>query len=322
MKDKFINSNKSEKLTVHVTMIILIITLLILYFIYDMIFLIALFVGSLCLECLFIVWSIGVKKSISKNKSKLNKDSDEEIRYITKKDLVLNAKNVGKYINYRRIESFEVLDDLILIDDKEYILNNKYSENLCFCENIDRINLLDVVSFKHEEDNKYDKDTIGAYVGDNKIGLLFKGSCRNMLIDSVKYNKYKVKSFVYYKSTKLNRIGIKIGYYSLVNDNETIITSLLKIDKKDKLTDKKRSEEILSLQVNDKVILEKHIDNDRILVLSQSGNELGEINESVSNNIINNVELLRTVYAKVISIDVANKNVTIKVYIQNNKKVE
>ena len=323
MKDKFINSSKQEKATVHITMCVLSVSLLVLLLIYHMIIIGVFLLASIVLESLFIYWSKDRYKLNELNKPlpKVNSNVNDVNALISDKDLVLNDKNVGKYINYRRIESFEILDDLILVGEEEYILNNKYSENLCFCENIDIVNLLDIVSFKHEESNEFDKDTIGAYVGENKIGLLFKGSCRNMLIDSVKYNKYYVKSFVYYKSVKLNRIGIKIGYYSKVVENETYVSSLLKTDKKDMLTNKKRYEEFSELSVSDKVILEKYIDNDRILVLSQRGYELGELPVGLSNTIINNVELLKKVYAKVESIDIDSKDFCIKIYIQNNKKV-
>lgn len=316
MKDKFINASNKEKIIVHIVMSLLCICLTVLIVIkFDLT--VAMLLGiSLVIELLFIYLHLFkcvrfIKKEKHNNKI-VNVVSEEE-PLITKKDLIFNVNNKGKYINFRRIEAFATLDELITVDGKEYILNNKYSENLCFVENIDCVNLLDNVLFKHDPDNAFDKDTIVAYVGTNKIGLLFKGSCRDMLCESVKYNKYLVKSFVYYKSVKQNRIGIKIGYYSLVNDSNVIITSLIKTNKIDRLTDEKRSKSIFELENNEKVILEHHYGNDRIMVYSQSGFELGELDDKASKNILEKCESLQGVYA---SISKNSSNILVKVYIK------
>ena len=106
MKDKFINASNKEKITVHIVMSLLCICLTVLIVIkYDLT--IAILLGiSLVIELLFIYLHLFKCVRFSKKEKHNNKiinvvSEDEPL--ITKKDLVFNVNNKGRYINFRRI---------------------------------------------------------------------------------------------------------------------------------------------------------------------------------------------------------------------------
>ena len=77
--------------------------------------------------------------------------------------------------------------------------------------------------------------------------------------------------------------GDKFVLEKIKQSNKPVILVLNKIDR---LTDEKRSKSIFELENNEKVILEHHYGNDRIMVYSQSGFELGELDDKASKNIL------------------------------------
>lgn len=106
------------------------------------------------------------------------------------------------------------LKDYIYKNGRKYQRTYGYKQGLCFCDNFDKFELGDSISFKQDKYNKYDSETIVAYVNNNKIGLMFKGTCRDILNRAIQINNFEVDAFVIYKNQQEKKISFLIGFYS------------------------------------------------------------------------------------------------------------
>ena len=167
------------------------------------------------------------------------------------------------------------------------MLKYSYKQNLCFCENFDSFQLRNAVSFKLEPDNQYDPNTVAVYVDNKKIGLMYKGDAREIVISCLKRNKYQIEAYVNYRDEENQKSGIVIGFYSKLSDRESFETSIIKTSKRDELTDEKRYERLELMSEGDVVELEESYDVDGLLVIDEGGYELGEISESAAEKVEN-----------------------------------
>ena len=183
---------------------------------------------------------------------------------------IISEKNYNNFTNY---------------NDIWYALKYRYKENLCFIQNLDKFKLEDTnVTFHLEEDNEYDKETIAVYVGDYKIGLLYKGNCRDIIVKCIRNRKYEVSGFIYKKDDANNSVSVMIAFYEKLDLRESFVTSIIKTSKKD-IYDNKRQDNVDCLSEGEGVYFSEDYDCEGLLVSDKYGNELGEISSSASEKI-------------------------------------
>lgn len=303
MKNFFDKSNWKIKLLLHVIMFIFILLVIPLvsssfetsigYFIWFL---------TVIIEVCFIILSvrsfikhIGEEKNINKQIEKT-----EEILNNNEKEYSSEIKNQNLYEKEDKIiETSYELPNLILDNDLKLKIKYRYREKLCFCENLDSIKVLSRIGFKQEVENIYDKETIVAFFDDKKIGLLYKGNCRDILNKSLGTQKDDFLAFVKRIDLENNFAELIIGFYEPINFNNVIEAKLLKTNKIDYYTDEKRQEQVELLSENDIVTLKEDIENECLIVESDIGNELGELSASVSKKILDRSNYICNVYAYV-----------------------
>jgi len=303
MKNFFDKSNWKIKLLLHVIMFIFILVVIPLvsssfetsigYFIWFL---------TVIIEVCFIILSvrsfikhIGEEKTINKQIEKT-----EEILNNNEKEYSSEIKNQNLYEKEDKIiETSYELPNLILDNDLKLKIKYRYKEKLCFCENLDSIKVLSRIGFKQEVENVYDKETIVAFFDDKKIGLLYKGNCRDILNKSLGTQKDDFLAFVKRIDLENNFAELIIGFYEPINFNNVIEAKLLKTNKIDYYTDEKRQEQVELLSENDIVTLKEDIENECLIVESDIGNELGELSASVSKKILDRSNYICNVYAYV-----------------------
>jgi len=182
-----------------------------------------------------------------------------------------------------RIDTY--YSDFIDVGEEEYILKYSYKQELCFNENFDSFQLRSPVTFKLEPDNQYDPDTVAVYVEDKKIGLMYKGDAREIVISCLKRNKFHIDAFVNYRDVENQKSGISIGFYTTAANKESFVTSIIKTSKKDEATEEKRYDRLELMSEGDSVELEESYDTDCIIVTDGGGYELGEISESAAKKV-------------------------------------
>ncbi len=273
-----------------------------------------LWLALIMLEIVLIVWSIKAKQKSQNSNDATTLNSvpvDSESR--ANPQIVTDSTPPKP-----STESSMELEELILEDGADLKLKYKYVERLCFCDNYDGFKLLDDVAFFHEPENEYDSNTVAVFVGDKKIGLMYKGDCRDIILKCIKQNKYVVKAFVCKKDIENDKIALRIGFYMPIDKSKFIVTSLIKTGKKDSLTDEKRQAQVEFLSEEERVILQEDYECDGLLVISESGYELGELSQAVSERIMDNVESLDDVYAIVSETSIDDKlrtKVKIKIFL-------
>ena len=98
-----------------------------------------------------------------------------------------------------------------------FVLSHDYSDvNLAMAQNHDKIGIGSIVTLKHEPANAYDNNAVVAFVGDIKIGYLYKGKLQDMFHDFINRGDYVaavVEAFVEGKKNKGDDIRLLLGFY-------------------------------------------------------------------------------------------------------------
>ena len=149
------------------------------------------------------VWYVKIKR----HKESVKADNISEINNDNKCLVINNSIETKIEVNLKKS---------LFYNEKVYELKYTYKGNLCFCENYDSFKLGDIVRFRKEEDNPYDHQTIAAIVGNNKIGLMYKGDCRDTLHKCFDLNKYQVVAYVIEKDEQNKKVRIIIGFYNQI----------------------------------------------------------------------------------------------------------
>ena len=93
--------------------------------------------------------------------------------------------------------------------------------------------------------------------------------------------------------------------------------NLIKTGKKDILTAEKRQEQVEYLSQDERVYLEEDFNCDGLLVKSDTGYELGELSQSVSEKILDRTHNVENLYVKVLETDLDDNlktKVKLKIY--------
>jgi len=289
MKNWFINLEQNKKILIHILMFALILIIL------PLTGLVFLWFASIPLEIIFVVWHI-------KYKSPEKEIEKKELTTETYQHKEIIPPSFPKKEEKPKTESMIDLDEII-DDVRPLRLKYQYKEHLCFCENYDSFSLGSTVNFEHDPTNPYDDQTIVVKVGDTKIGLMYKGDCRDIIHKCLKSKKFTIESFIWKKDVENDKIGIKVGFYVPIDTIDTITASITKTNKIDILTDEKRQEQVDYLSEKDRVCLEEDYNCDGLLVKTETGEELGELSVSVSEKILDKTDDVENLYARVTEIE-------------------
>lgn len=253
-------SNLEKRYLVHIVLVLINILLLFAIGVSDegdsIGLMILLFLLSLILEIIFIVF---------------------EYKLRTKKEnLKENTKNSIEENDNKKIESNSKFNVCTEYDGQKYALKYSYKENLCFINNLDKVNLDSYVTFRLNESNKYDPETVEVYCGEYIIGLMYKGTCRDIIVACIKNNKYVASGFVCKKDDENLKISIMVGVYIPLERRKSFVCPLINTSKKD-YSGEKRQDNVEFLTEGDILNLEQDSDTLGLLVLNKYYSELGEI---------------------------------------------
>lgn len=144
------------------------------------------------------------------------------------------------------------------------------------------------VRFEFEKTNEYDPNAIKVLQGDIHIGYIKKDSSINdMLHNYLEKQQWQIFAWLKEIDEETEKLYIQIAFYKkITNDMKKIFSKtarLVKTTKKDEFFD--RQENLSCIDENEYVKLEYQYDSDCLLVLSDTGDELGELNASLSSKL-------------------------------------
>ena len=284
MKEWFFNLEDDKKKWVHIVLIGL-------WFLLPMLapeegentFLSLLWFAVNVFEVIFIVYHVQYNKDKKSKTITSSSIYQKTTPTVTSSNVVKEEVKVEE--NKVKISSNIECGEFIEVEDEEYMLKYSYKENLCFCDNFDSFELTNAVNFKLEPDNQYDPNTVAVFVKGKKIGLMYKGTPRDIVVNCLKKNKYEMEAYVNYRDEENQKAGIVLGFYIKLSGKESFVTSIIKTSKKDELTDEKRYERLELMNEGDVVELEESYDIDGLLVKDDCGYELGEISQSAAEKV-------------------------------------
>ena len=297
MKNSFYKLSLRTKLLIHLIMVACILIIIPLIFMAkENSWGILLWIFFIFTELVLIILSVVSFLKHTHEKISAKKASKETIA-VEQKEVIEIEEETGK--NQTVFEIDYELPDLLLKHDPGFILKYRYNENLCFCENLNSIEVLSRIGFKQEPENDYDHETVAAYFEGRKIGLLYKGDCRDLLNKCFQDGTDTVVALVKKIDVEKQLVVLMIGFYEPINKNNVIRTSLIKTNKIDFCTGETRQKQIELLSEKDVVILEESYEDECLIVKSEYGDELGELTANVSKKILSKSDDVSTVSAYV-----------------------
>lgn len=132
------------------------------------------------------------------------------------------------------------------------------------------------ITFKQEPDNEYDNRAVALYLGDAKIGYIYRGRTQDMVNDWINRDDF----FWGY----INKIDVanstatyKIGFYKDISDLKMKSFRLTRITKRAPEYESSRHENVECCSDGDIVEYETSFINDNCIITNEYANELGEL---------------------------------------------
>ena len=176
------------------------------------------------------------------------------------------------------------------------------------------------ITFHAEEDNEFDPETISVYVGEHKIGLLYKGACREIIHRCVKTGKLEVSGFIYKKDVENNKVAVMVGFWETLDVRASFTTNIIKTSRKD-FNGNKREENLIFLQEGNAVFFIEDDDCAGLLVIDSYGAaELGELSVGATRKIYDDTDDLEKVIGIVEEVDYTDDDkikVKIRIYLSS-----
>lgn len=132
--------------------------------------------------------------------------------------------------------------------------------------------------FKQEPENMYDGNAIEIYLGDSKIGYIYRSRNQDMVNDYIRRG-WHVLGYINKYSVSENKATYKTGFYKPLDVLDSKTFSLIKTSKKID-DDYTRQECLYDCSVGDLVTLNYDADSDSYVVWAD--NEIGELPKSAS----------------------------------------
>ena len=203
------------------------------------------------------------------------------------------------------IESNYLFEELI----EDYALKYKYEKNIAGVEyrNLEFTTLSNnFINFEFEE-NEFDNKSIKLMLNNIHLGYIYKDD--NMLRDMI-YNysnnpEWKIVAWLK-KIDELNKkLSYQIAFYKKLNEADCLLNfdaSLTKITKKSEDYLLSRHDNLSVLIENDSVLFETQLDSNLILVTNSAYEEIGELSEKNSNQLLEYLESNYIITGKIIEI--------------------
>ena len=269
------------------------------------------------LGIIFLIFEYQIRKSAGKqNTSKQLKETQDNNYDISP---IGSEENKEEITNIKKAtESNKKFNACSEYNGVKYALKYFYRENLCFVENIEKVKLDDNhITFHLEPDNEYDPNTIAVYASGMRIGLMYKGNCRDIIVRCIKNRKYEVSGFICKLDAENNQIAVKVGFFTPLDYRVSFTTAIIKTSKKD-IYDNKRQDNVDCLNEGDVVYFSEDYESEGLLVTDEYGNELGEISESASEKIkrdTNDISRIIGVVENIAYNDSGKAKVKIRIYL-------
>ena len=156
------------------------------------------------------------------------------------------------------------------------------------------------ITFKQEPDNEYDNRAVALYLGDDKIGYVYRGRTQDMVNDWIKRDDF-FWGYINKIDVANSTATFKVGFYKDIGNLQMKSFRLTRITKKASEYESSRHENVECCSDGDIVGYETSFLSDNCIITTEYGNELGElgakavewINENESNikfARINNIE--------------------------------
>lgn len=187
-----------------------------------------------------------------------------------------------------------------------YVLKYKYEKNIAGVEyrNLDFTTLKNDDLFFEFEKNEFDEQSIKITSNGIHLGYIFKedGMVRDMINNYSNNSNWKIFGWLK-RIDKLNKkLTYQIAFYKKLNENDSILTintTLTKITKKSESYLSSRYENLSILKEEDTIFLDMQDDSNSILVLNSAYEEIGELSEKVSNQLMKYIVNHYTIIAKI-----------------------
>lgn len=203
------------------------------------------------------------------------------------------------------IESNYLFEEII--DD--YVLKYKYEKKIAGVEyrNLDfSILKNNYINFKLEK-NEFDNKSIKLMLNNIHLGYIYKDDdmIRDMIYNYSNNPEWKIVVWLK-KIDELNKqLSYQIAFYKKLNEANCLLnfdTNLTKITKKSEDYLSSRHDNLSLLDENDRVLFETQSDSDLILVTNSSNEEVGELTEKISNQLLEYLENNYIITGKIIEI--------------------
>ncbi len=137
------------------------------------------------------------------------------------------------------------------------------------------------ITFEQEPDNPVDDKAVAIYLGDKRIGYMYKGSKQKMANQFI--NKgFPVIGYINKYSISENHATYKIGFYRPKDELESKSFSVVKIRKTADDGFMSRAESLLLCNEGDIVTVEQDSIEDTCILYNYAGDEIGELPKSAN----------------------------------------
>ena len=170
--------------------------------------------------------------------------------------------------------------------ENDCILCYEYEENLCLLKEERTIEHLSgkggtIVTFQQEPDNPYDNKAVAIYLGDNKIGYIYRGNVQKMANQFISKD-LPVIGYINKYSISENHATYKIGFYRPMDELESKSFSVVKIRKTADAYGESRAENMLLCTKGHAVSVEWSDSEESYILYNDTGNEIGELPKSAN----------------------------------------
>lgn len=159
-----------------------------------------------------------------------------------------------------------------------YFLKYQYEKDLCMIEDVmDFIvgNGGKEIKFVQEPENEYDDKAVAIYLGDKKLGYVYKGQIQDMINDFITRGD-AVVGYINKYSKNENTATYKVGFYRPLSLCESKQYTLAKTGKKvDEYT--KRSENLEYCNEGEEITVSFDYESDSYVVYNSLYDEIGEL---------------------------------------------
>lgn len=203
------------------------------------------------------------------------------------------------------IESNYLFEELI----EDYALKYKYEKNIAGVEyrNLNFSDLKNNYIDFQLENSEFDNKSIKLMLNNIHLGYIYQQDdmIRDMIFNYLNNSEWKIVGWLKKIDESNKKLSYQIAFYKKLNDNDSIFnlnTNLTKISKKSEDYLSSRYDNLSALNENDIVLFETQSDSDLILVTNSFYEEIGELSEKASTQLLEYTESNCILIGKILEI--------------------